>query len=65
MDTNAIHVNTKLSVLKPIDAQWLIGLNDHLQNKTKVVKRGFELVGIQHATHVVDLDPEDLFKDLN
>ena len=56
-------VNTKLSVMKPIHARWLVGLYDHLQNKPEVIRKGFEMAGIVEAV-TRELEPEDPFEDL-
>ena len=57
----SIDVNTKLSVMKPIHARWLVGLYDHLQNKPEVIRKGFEMAGIVAA--VTDDPFEDLVAD--
>ena len=56
-------VNTKLSVMKPIHARWLVGLYNHLQNKPEVIRKGFEMAGIVEAV-TRELEPEDPFEDL-
>lgn len=42
-DVYAVDVDTKLSMLKLVHAQWLISSYDHLHNKPVIVKRGFQL----------------------
>ena len=61
IDVYSIDVNTKLSVMKPIHARWLVGLYDHLQNKPEVIRKGFEMAGIVAA--VTDDPFEDLVAD--
>jgi len=56
-------VSTKLSVMKPIHARWLVGLYGYLRNKPDVVRKGFEMAGIVEAVTNV-LEPEDPFEDL-
>ena len=63
IDVYSIDVNTKLSVMKPIHAHWLVGLYDHLRNKPEVIRKGFEMAGIVEAV-TKELVPEDPFEDL-
>ena len=49
IDVYSIDVNTKLSVMKPIYARWLVGLYDHLRNKPEVIRKGYEMAGIVEA----------------
>ena len=63
IDVYSIHVNTKLSVMKPIHAHWLVGLCDHLQNKPEVIRKKFEMAGIVEVV-TKELEPEDPFEDL-
>ena len=63
IDVYSIHVNTTLSVMKPIHAHWLVGLYDHLQNKPEVIRKEFEMAGIVEVV-TKELEPEDPFEDL-
>ena len=45
----SVKVNINLSIMKPLHAQWVIGLYDFLRNKPDVVRKGFELTGITDA----------------
>ena len=45
-----ISVDTKLSVIKPLHARWLISLYDNLRNKENImIKRAFEMSSISEA----------------
>jgi len=50
--------------LKPIHANWLIGLYDYLCNNQDVIRKGFEEAGINEALSI-ELEPEDPFHDLD
>ena len=63
IDVYSIDVNTKLSVMKPIHARWLVGLYNDLRNKPKAIRKGFEMAGIVEAV-TKELEPEDPFEDL-
>ena len=63
-DVYSINVKTNLSIIKPIHAQWVIGLYDYLRNKTDLIIKGFEIAGITEAINC-DLEPEDPFTDLD
>ena len=39
-------VDLKLSVMKPLGAQWMIKLCDYLQSKPEIIQNGFKHVGI-------------------
>ena len=55
----------KLSVLKHIPANWVIGLYDYLRNSPdKIVKVFFEEAEISEALSI-ELEPEDPFFDLD
>ena len=62
MEVYSIDVNTKMSVLKPIHAHWLIGLYDYmyLRNKDNTIRKGFETAGLN-----TELEPEDPFQDID
>ena len=58
-----VEVPLKLSVLKPIHANWLIGLYDYLRNNQDMIRKGFEEAGINEALSI-ELEQEDPFHDL-
>ena len=53
-------VSTELSVMKPIHARWLVGLNDYLWNKPDVTTKVFKMAGKVEAV-TKGLEPEDPF----
>lgn len=59
-----IEVPLKLSILKPLQASWIIGLYDHLRNSQDIILNGFKEAGITEALEL-ELDPEDPFADLD
>lgn len=50
---------------EPIHAQWIVCLNDHLQNKTDEVRKGFQpvVIAYMYCFHS-DTDPKDPFSKL-
>ena len=58
-DIYGVEVPLKLSILKPIHANWIIGLYDDLRNNTEMICKGFEQAGINEAL-TLKLD-EDLY----
>ena len=63
-DVYSIDVSTRLSIMKPLHAQWTIGLYDHLRNKRDIVIKGFEMAGVNEAI-TMELEMEDPFTDLD
>ena len=63
-DVYPISIKTNLSVIKPLHAQWISGLYDHLRNKRDLTIIGFEIAGITEAIDI-ELEPEDPFADLD
>ena len=59
-----VQVETTLTVMKPIHAQWLIGLYDSLRNSRDMIVKGFAQAGITEAISQ-PLDLEDPFADLD
>ena len=59
-----VEVPLKLSALKPIHANWLIGLYDYLRNNQDMIRKGFEEAGINEALSI-ELEQEDPFHDLD
>ena len=64
VEVYSIDVNTKMSVLKPIHARWLIGLYDYLRNRDSTIRKGFEIAGIVEALST-ELEPEDPLVDID
>ena len=62
IDVYSAEVSGKLSTIKPLHAHWLIGLYDHRRNNPNMIKKGFELAGINDAL-TTELEPEDPFQD--
>ena len=59
-----IEVTLKFSILKPLHANWVIGLYDYLRNKQHISCNSFKESGINEALTMY-LDPEDPFADLD
>ena len=60
-----ISVDTKLSVIKPLHARWLISLYDNLRNKENMINKAFEMSSISEALDDdFVLEEEDPFHDL-
>ena len=59
----SIEVGLQLSIMKPIHANWLLGLYDHLRNMSQTIKKGFDMAGISEAL-TMELETEDPFADL-
>ena len=64
VDIYNVKVETTLTVMKPIHAQWIIGLYDNLRNQKDMILKGFEQAGITDAISQ-PLDAEDPFADLD
>ena len=64
VEVYSVEIKTTLSVLKPVRTRWLIGLYDHLKNQPDLVRKGFELSGIDEAI-ASNIEPEDPFLDLD
>ena len=58
-----INVPLKLSIIKPIHAQWMIGLYDYLRNNKEMIIKSFKMAGIKEAMEI-DLPSENPFEDL-
>ena len=63
-DIQEVKVDTTLNVMKPILAQWIIGLFDRLRNDVELTKKNFKEVGITSAIEE-KIEPVDPFKDLD
>lgn len=44
--TEVVPVDLRLSVVKPLGAQWMIKLYDYIKSKPEIVCNGFKAVGI-------------------
>ena len=63
-DIQEVKVDTTLTVMKPILAQWIIGLFDRLRNDVELTKKNFKEVRITSAIEE-KIEPVDPFKDLD
>ena len=59
-----IQIPLKLSIIKPIQAKWLLGLYDHLRNSSETIIKGFKMAGIKEALEM-EFPLEDPFADLD
>ena len=62
IDDYSIKIDLNLSV-KPLHAQWMIGLHDFLRNKMDTIIKGDDMAGITEAS-TKELEAEDPFADL-
>ena len=63
-DVYKINVVTNLTAMKPLHAQWIIGLYDHLRNSSQLIIKGFDKAGTSEAVDH-ELEAEDPFEDLD
>ena len=63
-DIHEVKVDTTLTVMKSIHAQWIIGLYDRLRNDVELTKKSFKEAGITSAIEE-EIEPVDPFKDLD
>ena len=61
-DIHEIKVNTTLSIMKPIHAQWIVRLYDCLRNDVELTRKSFKEAGI---TIEEEIEPIDPFKNLD
>ena len=63
--TNVYSVNneTKLSVVKPLRARWLISFYDHIQNNRQMIIKAFQMAGITPIAEI-EIPDEDPFKNI-
>ena len=59
-----VQVPLKLSVFKPIQVKWLLGIYDHLRNTSDTIIKKFIMAGIKDALKM-ELPLEDRFGDLD
>ena len=58
-DVYPVSVGTKLSIITPLHARWLISLYDSLRNKKEMIKKAFEMACITEALSEVIIEAED------
>ena len=63
LDIYEVDISTKLSVMKPTHARWLIGLYDYLRNKREMILKGFEMAGLTEALEI-ELPSENPYDDV-
>ena len=63
-DIHEVKVDTTLTVMKSIHAQWIIGPYDRLRNDFELTKKSFKEAGITLAIEE-EIEPVDPFKDLD
>ena len=63
-DIHEVKVGTKMTVMKPIHVQWILGLYDCLRSDVELTKKSFKEAGITSAIEE-EIEPVDPFKDLD
>ena len=58
-----MNIETKLSVVKPLHAKWLISFYDHMQNNREMIIKAFHMAGITPIAEM-EVPDEDPFKDI-
>ena len=58
-----VNIKTKLSVVKPLHARWLISFYDHIQNNCEMIIKAFQMARITPIAEIEILD-EDPFKNI-
>ena len=59
----SVNIETKLSIVKPLHARWLITFYDHMQNNRQMIITAFEMAGIIPIA-TIEVPDEDPFKHL-
>ena len=59
----SVNIETKLSVVKPLHARWLISFYDHIQNNREMIIKAFQMEGITSIAEI-EIPDEDLLKPL-
>ena len=59
----SVNIETKLSIVKPLHARWLISFYDHMQNNRQMIIKAFEMAGIIPIA-TIEVPDEDPFKHL-
>ena len=62
-DVHEVNVDATLTVMKPIHAQWIIGLCDRLSSDVELTKKSFKEAGINLAIEeeIEPVDPLHVF----
>ena len=63
-DVYQIKVDLTLTKMKPIHANWVIGLYDYLRNQRETIQKSFEQSGITDAVYG-SIEGADPFEDLD
>ena len=58
-----VNIGTKLSVVKPSHARWLISFYDHMQNNREMIMKAFQMAGITPIAEI-EIPDEDSFKNI-
>ena len=59
----SVNIETKLYIVKPLHARWLISFYDHMQNNRQMIIKSFEMAGIIPIA-TIEVPDEDPFKHL-
>ena len=59
----SVNIETKLSVVKPLQARWLIRFYDHMQNNREMIIKACQMAGITPIAEI-DIPDEDPFKNI-
>ena len=54
----SMNIETKLSVVKPLHARWLISFYDHMQNNREMITEAFQMAGITPIAEI-EIPDED------
>ena len=63
-----VKIDTRLSIMKPLSAKWIISAYDYLRSESRIVRGGFVEAGIVEALEqdkTEDHMDEDPFQDLD
>ena len=58
-----VNIETKLSVVKPLHARWLISIYDHMENNCEMIIKAFHMAGITPIAEI-KIPDEDPFKNI-
>ena len=64
-NVHQIDIDSKLSKMIPIHAQWLISLCDKLRNSGEIINSAFEIASIIEAIAIKEIPDNDPFKHLS
>ena len=59
-----VDIETKLSIMKPIHARWIISLYDKFRNSDEVVIKAFQMASITEASTNEKMEEDDSFSHL-